>query len=1009
MNTRSQRVATRSRGNRLQTIDQPTSVRAQRPRPPWSTAAAIGLAIAAIPLLIFAIFNKWGVLVLVMVALTVGLSIWVWQRGLLFYEAVAFLIHFDGLGAGPIRMGRAVALVAGLLMIYKLVVQRWRPPALPLRTWAPIFILLTWAAASGIWSAEALSFLNTMGQFLLGVVFFCITALMVDSHRALHKFLRAYWVGGLFGAALGILALFLGTRSVGFGKDPNFFGLLMASMIPLTIYYRRHATTVKIKWWYTLTLFAVLAGAAGAGSRSGLIGAAIALFGTMVTRPGLSAGRRSRVAIGALLLAVMAFGVGFVANPNNLERGFSDRGAGRLDFWTVTVALIKEQPITGYGFGQLRLLISPNLLVTPGSQQLNEDRADVSSHNTWMDVTGDLGAVGLLMFLSIFLMTIFNLLRPRWLQMKEISITLFVMLLPVLSSSMFLPLLNNKLAWAVIGLAAGLQVPSWRSRWKGLSGVGHSVVPAVGHELEIISPGQWSAAISARQPGTWTDTWVDPLADSPAGSTQLERWQTEDLSAGTEIELAKADGQHTESSTGEGAEVPLARWDLRFSKRARRQILAAALLSGILGGVVASTLPTHFTATAAVIPPRLDRSVPSEYVVIDRERLQGVLTTVVSLAYAQELKKLSGIDLPVAAISDKMSATRPKLGLLVQLQYSDTSQANVLAVQPYLVTAMDNIFENSRRAAEAQVADELRPTIPGEARYYSGTFYIRAYQDAVLGQEQPSVIWIVLVAIFTGALLATGILMTGSRFPRVDPRDDIFEFTGLHRWTHVSGGTRKKKRSTPTQLQQVITSAVNAGSTDDFPSRILVAAPRGGVEVRRLALGIAAACVAEGRRVLLVDAQLSRPRLSAGLGVRRAAGVADLEDADLSSQDGSGQVVTVEAVMRAVSPRRLPPEVRKLVAAQADNLRVVSAGSRSARKRNVIEGAWLDQISPEIVVVVLAPPTLGDTSVSALMEWSDTSIMAVTEGITTTQDAEDAAGTVQLFSVGAEGIVCINN
>ena len=74
-----------------------------------------------------------------------------------------------------------------------------------------------------------------MGQFMLGVVFFCITALMVDSHRALHKFLRAYWIGGLFGASLGILALFLGTRSVGFGKDPNFFGLLMASMIPRTI------------------------------------------------------------------------------------------------------------------------------------------------------------------------------------------------------------------------------------------------------------------------------------------------------------------------------------------------------------------------------------------------------------------------------------------------------------------------------------------------------------------------------------------------------------------------------------------------------------------------------------------------------------------------------------------------------------------------------------------------------------------------------------------------------
>jgi O-antigen ligase len=999
-------MAARTLGNRLQTIDQPTTTQAPRQRPPWSTAAAIGLAIAAIPLLILAIFNKWGVLVLVVIALTVGLSIWVWQRGLLFYEAVAFLIHFDGLGAGPIRMGRAVALVAGLLMIYKLVVQRWRPPALPLRTWAPVFVLLTWAAASGLWSAEALSFLNTMGQFMLGVVFFCITALMVDSHRALHKFLRAYWIGGLFGASLGILALFLGTRSVGFGKDPNFFGLLMASMIPLTVYYRRHAATVKIKWWYTFTLFAVLGGAAGAGSRSGLIGAAIALFGTMVTRPGLSAGRRSRVAIGALLLAVMAFGVGFIANPNNLERGFSDRGAGRLDFWTVTSALIQEQPVTGYGFGQLRLLISPNLLVTPGSQQLNEDRADVSSHNTWMDVTGDLGFIGLMMFVSIFLMTMLNLLRPRWLQMKEISVTLFVMMLPVLSSSMFLPLLNNKLAWAVIGLAAGLQVPSWRSRWKGMSGVGQAEEPPVGHELERIAPEAYSPSPTASRPGTWTDTWVDSASLEQTQSGKVERWQTERLVPGSELDLASGQVAFQQSSPLDEDEVPLARWDLRFSTRARRQIVATALIGGILGGVVASMLPVHYTATAAVIPPRLDRSVPSEYVLIDRERLQGVLTTVVSLAYAQELKTLSGVDLTVRQISDRMSATRPKLGLLVQLQYSDTSQANVLAVQPYLVTAMDNIFENSRTAAEAQVADELRPTIPGEARYYSGAFYIRAYQDAVLGQEQPSVFWIVLVSIASAGLLATGLVMAGSRFPRVDPRDDVYEFTGLRKWTHVSGGTRKKTRSTPKQLEQIITSAVNAGSSDEFPSRIVVAAPRDGVEVRRLAAGLAAACVADGRRVVLIDAQLAHPTLSARLARRTSKGVADLESAAVSGNEGS---LTVEGVMRPVSARRLPREARQLLGSDADQLRFIPAGSRSARKQKIIDGAWLDQISPEVVVVVLAPPTLGSTAVSALMEWSDASVLAVTEGITRTQDAEDAAGTVQLFSAGAEGIVCINN
>ena len=35
--------------------------------------------------------------------------------------------------------------------------------------------------------------------------------------------------------------LILGVRAYGFNADANLFGVLAASMIPLTIYYRRHA------------------------------------------------------------------------------------------------------------------------------------------------------------------------------------------------------------------------------------------------------------------------------------------------------------------------------------------------------------------------------------------------------------------------------------------------------------------------------------------------------------------------------------------------------------------------------------------------------------------------------------------------------------------------------------------------------------------------------------------------------------------------------------------------
>ena len=129
----------------MQTIDRPTSP--PRRSPPWAGVAWTAAGVLAAPLLLLAVFTRWGVLVAVLVALVVGLGIWVWQRGFVFVEIVAFLIHFDGLGFGQIRMGRGIAGLAAIVLVYKLV-KGWKPPAVPLRHWAPVWALTHMSAAS---------------------------------------------------------------------------------------------------------------------------------------------------------------------------------------------------------------------------------------------------------------------------------------------------------------------------------------------------------------------------------------------------------------------------------------------------------------------------------------------------------------------------------------------------------------------------------------------------------------------------------------------------------------------------------------------------------------------------------------------------------------------------------------------------------------------------------------------------------------------------------------------
>jgi len=921
--------------------------------------------LAALPVLLYLVTTKWGVLIASLLAMLAGISIWVWRRGFAFLEVVAFLVHFDGLGFGPIRMGRIVAGFAALYLLHKLVVERWRPPAIPTRHWVPVWLLTVFAVMSGAWSSKVSGWLFSMGLLGLALVFFGITALLVDSHEKIDKYLKAYWFGGLWGSGAGVLALFLGTRSQGFGGDPNFFGLLQASMIPLTVYYRRHAATIVEKRWYTLALMFVLAGAAGAGSRSGLIGGAVAIVGTMVTRPGISRPQRAKVAVGAVLLASLAFGIGFVANPNNLSRGFADRGAGRLDFWNVTIDLIAERPIVGWGFGQLRAQIIPNLLVTPGVQLLEDPRADVSSHNTWMDIQGDLGVIGLVLFASIFIVTIWGFARPRWRHTKELSTTLFVMMLPVLSSSNFVPLLNNKLAWSLFGLAAALQVPSWHTRWSGMSGPARprfSVAP--------------SNAISS---------------DTDDGLSDREReWESPDL----------------------------ARWDLRVSRRFRTSVVVGAVGGLVLSAIIFSGVPTRYVATGGIVVPKLDVPIGTKSIVISSKRMQEFTTLAVSDAYAVELKKLSGVSLSVPQIRQRLSVVRPEFGAFLEVSFTDTSRVNSLKVLPYMVDALDAVLATSRKIAAESTANELRPAIPGEQRYYEGPLYLRAYSDPVLLIEEPRTLWVAIVGLLGGMLLAAGFMLTQQSVPRVNNDDDLPRHLGLRVWTHVGrsgrryAATKDQFLQVDTMVQQMVgvAGADNDGTDNDSSDndstdndsadassrRLVVATPRADRGARALAMGVAASMAAQGHRVVLVDAQVDRPLMSIRLGAIGRAGLREVANGTASIAD----------VVRPVPRLALPAAVRRSLGKAT--MEFVPAGRWSRGVAQTPDLSSLEELGPDVRFVILAPSLLGGVPSVDTLQWGDSTVLALVEGRTTTRDAEEAAARVRTFAKGPAGTVLLD-
>lgn len=918
--------------------------------------------VAFVALSVVAIFNKWAVLFFTVVVAVVGLAVWTWRHGFRAFEIVAFLIHFDGLEYSIISIGRIASVVVTLILIRRIVVERWRPPAVPFWNWAPIWLVFGWFAVGGMWSSSAGDWLKAFLMLYLGIVFFCVTAMLVESHKDVQRFLRAFWVGGLFGSAAGILALFLRTRSEGLIGDPNFFGLVQAAMVPLTVYYYRNTSNRSERTMYMVALVVVLGGAAGAGSRSGLIGGAAAIVMTLVTRPGIGTRKRLRIGLVAMIVAPIAFLIGFVANPANLERGFADRGAGRLDFWTTTQEIIGDRPLFGQGPGQTAIEIPQRQLITPGVQNINEKRKAVSSHNTWLDLFADSGLVGLTLYGLTFAVAVVTLLRPRWPYMSDLSTTVLVMFVPVLTASFFLPLLNNKMAWSLAGLAASLTVSSRTARWPDRT---------VTEPPAVEGPGHADLALPRA-----TGTQLVPVPTS-AGPPDVGRPQ-ELLADPLRID--------------EMPDVVLAKWDFRITRRMWLRALAAAVVSSVVVFIVGTQLSHRYTATTVLIAPSVSGSFPKDDLELKIETSQQVLVLVKSELYASNLIEASGLDRTIPEVLDAIDVTKPGMGGMVQVSFTDPDERVVRRAAPHLIEALVAIYDSTREFAAGSVDEQVRPINPGEQNYYEGPPVSALLADPVITDHAPRKVWMSLTGGLAAAILAMGFSLFGARHPRVSADDDVEAMTGLPVLGHVALGGREPVESLVGQVNQLAVTVTERASSDSPLRRIVVVPPTRNRQSEDLTVDLVSALISQGERVVLVDADIERMDLARRLNPAGGS-LGPTDPLDL-------QTVEFEALSR---------QSRVLMTGLMGELRLIHGTQLVDLTGEHIDPMRLAELDHTVTVVVLAPPATSAVGVGDLIHWSQMALVPMRIGVTRTTDASLATSRVDLLGAHHGGAVLINS
>jgi O-antigen ligase len=184
-------------------------------------------------------------------------------------------------------------------------------------------------------------------------------------------------------------------RFAGFESDPNSLAMTLALALPMAWYLSVTTRSPVLRWACRGYMAIGLVAIGLTGSRGGMLATIVALMIVPLTMTKLTPGRMA-AAIGMLMLSG-ALAVAYV--PEKVVERLATTGTeveelslgGRFTLWRAGVKAFAQRPITGYGVGNWRHAVSPWLGPTPQV-----------AHNSYLSVLVELGLVGLLLYLSMF-------------------------------------------------------------------------------------------------------------------------------------------------------------------------------------------------------------------------------------------------------------------------------------------------------------------------------------------------------------------------------------------------------------------------------------------------------------------------------------------------------------------------------------------------------------------------------------------------------------------------------
>jgi O-antigen/teichoic acid export membrane protein/O-antigen ligase len=319
-------------------------------------------------------------------------------------------------GAGLVTIDKVIGGLAVSAWILEWALNR-RPILRTRQLWLLVGFLLWTMVSVTVAVADKAALVTSLRYIIFVTLYFLVLQTVRGDRRRADVLVHVVVAAAAIASLIGLIAFLRHhvVQASGPLKDPNDFGFILASTIPLAIYEVRWSARRGARALWGLALILILVCTFATFSRSALTGLALACVWAVVT------GRlRLRWVLGAAACLAVAVLVALQVTPHIVTGALHERAHVaaanvniRIGYYRVEISEWEHHPLTGVGPGNF---VYRFYQYAPGAKEslpFPSNVLTVSGEEAYLVILAEQGTPGLLLFLGYLALSWADL-RRRW-------------------------------------------------------------------------------------------------------------------------------------------------------------------------------------------------------------------------------------------------------------------------------------------------------------------------------------------------------------------------------------------------------------------------------------------------------------------------------------------------------------------------------------------------------------------------------------------------------------------